>query len=97
MTEVLSKKLDCYRKWCIERKLIFGIQHSEDDLVFISKTCKPLNQNAARLTLILMHELYDVKLISPHGLRHTFATISIASGTPPTTIAKILGMTTSTL
>jgi len=97
MTEVLSKQLDRYRKWCIERKLIFGIQHSEDDLVFISKTCKPLNQNAARLTLILMHELYDVKLISPHGLRHTFATISIASGTPPTTIAKILGMTTSTL
>ncbi|MED4886252.1 tyrosine-type recombinase/integrase [Lysinibacillus fusiformis] len=43
MTEVFRKQLDRYRKWCIEQKLIFGIQHSEEDLVFISKTCKPLS------------------------------------------------------
>ncbi|KOS64666.1 site-specific integrase [Lysinibacillus agricola] len=97
MTYDLALLLERYRKWCIERKLAYGKQQQDDDLVFISKTCKPLNQNAARLTLLQMHEIYDVKLISPHGLRHTFATISIASGTPPTSIAKILGMTTSTL
>ncbi|MGG2081704.1 tyrosine-type recombinase/integrase [Lysinibacillus pakistanensis] len=97
MTDDLAKQLEQYRKWCIERKLAYGIQHTVDDLVFISKTCNPLNQNAAALTLLRMHELHDTKLISPHGLRHTFATISISSGTPPTTIAKILGMTTSTL
>lgn len=97
MTDDLAFQLERYRKWCIERKLANGEQHKDEDLVLISKTCRPLNQNAARLTLLQMHEIYGVKLISPHGLRHTFATISIASGTPPTTIAKILGMTTSTL
>lgn len=97
LTDDLAQQLEQYRKWCIERKLAYGIQHAVDDLVFISKTCHPLNQNAAALTLLRMHELHGAKFISPHGLRHTFATISIASGTPPTTIAKILGMTTSTL
>ena len=97
MTDNLAIQMELYRKWCIERKLAYGMQHKEDDFIFISKTCKPLNQNVARLTLLQMHEIYDVKLISPHGLKHTFATISIASGTPPTTIAKILGMTTATL
>ncbi|MFJ7698947.1 tyrosine-type recombinase/integrase [Lysinibacillus fusiformis] len=97
MTDDLAKQLERYRKWCIEKKLAYGKQHQDDDLIFISNTCKPLNQEAARLTLIQMHEIYGVKLISPHGLRHTFATISIASGTPPTTVAKILGMTNSTL
>lgn len=69
---------------CIERKLAYGKQQQDDDLVFVSTTCRPLNQNAARLTLLQKHEIYDVKLISTHGLRHTFTTISISSGTPPT-------------
>ncbi|MEG0386177.1 MAG: tyrosine-type recombinase/integrase, partial [Solibacillus sp.] len=35
----------------------------------------------------------NLKEITPHGFRHTFATILINNGVPVTTIAKMLGNT----
>lgn len=57
MTDDLANQMERYRKWCIERKFAYGIQHKVNDLVFISRTCNPLNQNAARQTLLRIHEL----------------------------------------
>lgn len=94
------KQLKIYRKWCMETKLFFGMKFDKkNDLVFIS------HQGGEEVSHFYLGQFFnklynkfdknDIKLkkITPHGLRHTHATILISLGIPPNAIAERLGNT----
>lgn len=93
-------QLKKYQKWCIEIKLSQGLQLDKvKDYVFISENHIE-GVYAAYINLFFDRvykelKLNDVKLkrITPHGLRHTHATILIDELVPPTDVADRLGNT----
>lgn len=92
-------QLISYKKWCKEVKFSIGEKLTDNDLVFIGDDTEPIYHNY--INYFFTHNLYsflddnDIKLkkITPHGLRHTHATILIDSLVPPTDIADRLGNT----
>lgn len=97
---VLVNQLSVYQKWCLETKFSFGMKlDKENDFVFISyQTGKPIAENTPmysfrRVYEQLKKEDIHINEITPHGLRHTHATILINKGIPPKTIADRLGNT----
>src|SRR5699024_10008840 len=92
---LLIKQLKIYRSWCSEVKLKYGkILDKENDFIFISQRgADPLSNMAVKYMLNLLIEQYDIKKITPHGLRHTHATVLISEGFPVHTIADRLGNT----
>lgn len=98
--DILVNQLLVYQKWCIETKFSFGAKlDKENDYVFISyQTGKPIAENTAmysfrRVYKQLKKDNVKINEITPHGLRHTHATILINKGIPPKTIADRLGNT----
>ncbi|WP_303447238.1 tyrosine-type recombinase/integrase [Oceanobacillus profundus] len=90
----LINQLKNYRKWCKEVKLSCGIQYNEDDLVFINKSnATPIFTNSINGRIKKICDALEINEISPHGLRHTHATISIGNKTPVNVIADRLGNT----
>lgn len=92
--EVVIKQLKLYKKWCRETRMKFGLPFNDDTYVFINRrtglevSAEILNHSLKRIA-----ERYEIKRISPHGLRHTHATILIQQRTPVKTIAERLGNT----
>ncbi|NEU29962.1 site-specific integrase [bacterium LRH843] len=98
--DVLVNQLSVYQKWCIETKLAHGMQlNKKNDHVFIShQGGTPVGANTLlylfrRLYKQMEKENIHINQITPHGLRHTHATILINTGIPPKTIADRLGNT----
>ena len=94
MNPSLARALDKYQKWCKQYRLAHGLQTKDDDYVFISyQTCEAISDTFISAALSRIIKRNDLKNITPHGFRHTFATILINEGVPVTTIAKLLGNT----
>lgn len=98
--QVLVNQLITYQKWCIETKFSYGMKiDKENDFIFISyQDGVPIAENMVfysfkRVHEILKKEKTPVNEISPHGLRHTHASILINLGIPVKTIADRLGNT----
>lgn len=82
MNNELFVQLKTYKAWCIKKKWENSIQHSDEDFVFISRQgCSPSN---------MICNKYELRRISPHGLRHTVSSILLACGETLVTVAKIL-------
>lgn len=69
-----------------------------EDLVFCSKTNNPIHESNVRGAINCLvdkiNKLYpdiEFEKITPHGLRHTFATKCIKRGMTPKALQKILG------
>ncbi|MFC9538680.1 site-specific integrase [Lysinibacillus sp. NPDC056959] len=95
----LCSLLDAYRKKVIEKKLEKGIQHSINDHVFVNLiTLRPIGRGLAGT---ILNKAFENKIISkkitPHGLRHTYATIMCARGVPIPIVAKMIGDTPNTV
>lgn len=95
---ILINQLLSYQKWCIETKFKYGFKlDKKTDHVFISQRgAAQIYTEVMKITLrlaydILRKENINITRISPHGLRHTHATILINNGVPPKTIADRLG------
>ncbi|MGN8647931.1 tyrosine-type recombinase/integrase [Gracilibacillus sp. HCP3S3_G5_1] len=92
--------LKSYQKWCMQAKLKKGESlDKENDHVFLSPYGTPIsnmviNQVFDRVYKHLEDEGIKLKRITPHGLRHTHATILINKGIPDKIIADRLGDTT---
>ncbi|MEL3958226.1 site-specific integrase [Caldifermentibacillus hisashii] len=76
LDESIISQLKKYKTWCKKTLLSFGRHLKEDDLVFISyQTGKPLSENTINIALDRVIKKAGIKRITPHGLRHTHATI----------------------
>lgn len=90
----LVKQLKVYKKWCKETMLSFGKHLKEDDFVFISyQSGKPITDNTIKYAIDRIIKKTGYKRITPHGLRHTLATILIGQRIPVKVIADRLGNT----
>lgn len=97
---ILIKQLEQYLTWCKELKFSYGLKvDSEKDYVFIShKDGSPVGTDTLYYAFNCLYEKMEqegikIKRITPHGLRHTHATVLINNGIPPKTIADRLGNT----
>ncbi|WP_217587023.1 site-specific integrase [Lentibacillus saliphilus] len=98
--DILVDQLKVYQKWCVETKFSYGMKlNKKKDYVLIShQGGSPIGSTTAHYlferlyTQMKKHEI-EIKRITPHGLRHTHATMLINAGVPPKTIAERLGNT----
>jgi len=102
--QLLVDQLHAYQRWCVETKFSFGQKlDKKNDLIFISyQDGVPIAENMTfysfnRVHKALTDQQTPVNKISPHGLRHTHATILINQGIPVKTIAKRLGNTVAVI
>lgn len=65
---------------------------SEEDLVFAREDGKPYHQNAASDALDRAITKVELgKRLTPHGLRHSFASLLLADGVPVAEVSALLG------
>lgn len=94
LDDLIIHQLKLYRTWCKKTKLYFGEKLQEDDYIFIShQSGKPLGDNTLKYSFERIFKETGIKQITPHGLRHTHATLLILDRNPVTAIAARLGNT----
>jgi integrase len=92
--DLLIEQLKLYRTWCKQTILSFGRHLSDDDFIFISyQSGTPLTDNTIKYSMERIAQKGGLKQITPHGLRHTHATILISKKQPVNVIADRLGNT----
>ncbi len=64
---------------------------SEPDLVFATEEAKPYRRKAASNALDRAIAKADIKRLTPHGLRHTFASLLLEDGVPVSEVSYLLG------
>jgi integrase len=64
---------------------------SEQDFVFAREDGKPYHRNAASDAMDRAIAKVGIKRLTPHGLRHTFASLLLADGTPVAEVSALLG------
>lgn len=94
MDEVLTKQLKKYKTWCKKIRIQNGLSFNEDSYVFINgKTGLEVNVSIINNSMKRIIQRYKLKEVTPHGLRHTHATILIKGRIPVKTISERLGNT----
>jgi integrase len=92
--DTLTTQLKIYRTWCRETMLSFGRRLSSDDFIFISyQSGTPITDGTIKYAFDRIINKSGVKAITPHGLRHTHATLLISQRIPVKVIADRLGNT----
>ena len=90
--KVLSD-LKLYRKYQIQNRLVMGDRWYESDRVFTTIEGLPLHPDTLSrwFSKFITAHADELPYITLHSLRHTNATLMIASGVPITTVSKRLG------
>lgn len=92
---IVLQQLKVYKKWCMETRLKFGLPFNEDTYVFINEnTGKEVCAEVLNHSMRRIADRNKLKKVTPHGLRHSHATILIGQRTPVKTIAERLGNST---
>ncbi|WP_117170601.1 site-specific integrase [Paraliobacillus sediminis] len=90
----LINQLQLYKTWCKETKLSFGKKLKNDDYIFISfQTGEAYTDSSILYALRRCIKRTDINAITPHGLRHTHATLLINQGVGVKYVAERLGNT----
>lgn len=77
MFELLAQ----YKTWWMEQRLATGDRwRGEKQRLFIQEDGSPINPDTINLWLDRFLAKHDFPRVTPHGLRHTFATLQIAAG-----------------
>lgn len=94
--DIVLEQLKIYKTWCKKILLTYGkkLKVSGDDYIFIShQSGTPIGDNTLNACFARIAKETGTTRITPHGLRHTHATILIGQKTPLKTIADRLGNT----
>lgn len=93
--DILVNHLKTYQKWCVETKFSYGMKlDKKDDYVLISYFGgEPMGRDTINNFFHKVYKHTDLRKITPHGLRHTHATILISERIPTKVIAERLGNT----
>ncbi|MFU0790711.1 MAG: Recombinase XerC [Virgibacillus proomii] len=91
--DFLINQLKSYYLWCKKLKLSLGLHLKEDDLVFITSSGQAMSTYTLNRAFDHLFDKLSITKISPHGLRHTHATILIGNRVPVIEIAERLGNT----
>ena len=62
-----------------------------DPALFLSERYQPINRDSLRHLTYRLSDRAGIKRVSPHMLRHTFATQYVASGGDPFSLQRIMG------
>ena len=81
-----------YRLWWNKQKLMYGKDwQGEKERLFIQDNGKPIYPGTINIWLTKFLKKHDMSLISPHSLRHTFATLQITAGVDVRTLQARTG------
>jgi len=70
-----------YRTWWNEKRLLFGKDwQGKEQRLFIQEEGKPINPDTINFWMNKFISKHHIEHITPHGLRHTFATLQISAG-----------------
>lgn len=85
--------LKLYRKYQLQNRLMMGDRWCESDRVFTTIEGFPLHPDTLSrwFSKFIKAHSNEIPYITLHSLRHTNATLMIASGVPITTVSKRLG------
>ncbi|KGR76071.1 tyrosine-type recombinase/integrase [Ureibacillus sinduriensis] len=79
----LLKHLKKYKIWAAQKKLINGAKLNEDDHILINaSTTGPIARMFPNQLMERVFEKGVIKRVTPHALRHTYASLLIAKGIP---------------
>ena len=96
LDEIVTEQLRKYKIWCRELLLPERKKVTPTSFVFIShQTARPVTDGAILYAIRRVSEKSGVGVgyLTPHGLRHTHATILVSQSVPLQTIAARLGNT----
>lgn len=89
---VVFETLNEYRLWWNLEKLKCGDQwRGQQQRLFTQRNGAPINPDTMNLWLDRFTKKHDLPRITPHGLRHTFATLQITSGVDIRTLQSRTG------
>lgn len=83
--------LKTHKKEQNENRLAVGQAYQDQDLVFCNELGQPLDPRAITRHFERLLKKAGLEKINFHGLRHTFATLSLQEGTDPRTTQEALG------
>jgi integrase len=80
-----------HRRRMIEQRLLVGAGFVDQDYVFCEPDGDPLHPERVYQAFKRRVRKHGVPALSPHGLRHTWATIALANGVHPRVVQERLG------
>ena len=91
--QTVISDLKLYRKYQLQNRLMMGDRWCESDRVFTTMEGQPLHPDTLSrwFSKFITAHANELPYITLHSLRHTNATLMIASGVPITTVSKRLG------
>ena len=75
----------------LSRWLAIRTDWAQDDLLFITRTGRPLRSSAVRRSMEIYGRRCGIGHVTPHMLRHSAATEMLANGAPPIGVQRVLG------
>ena len=80
-----------HRRRMLEQRLLVGAGFVDQDYVFCEPDGSPLHPERVYQAFKRRVHKYDLPALSPHGLRHTWATIALENGVHPRVVQERLG------
>lgn len=96
LPDEMFKMLKKYKLWQMEKRLLWGDQWEETDIVFTTDRGGAIYPNDLNRWLNAFSIRHNLPHINPHAFRHTAASIMISQGVDVVSVSQMLGHSTTT-